>query len=378
MHSARVFVGMLICVAPILAQQEQSVHGAQKAAATSAGTEVPGRSTPEMSAGGVISPDAPVLTLEGPCGPTRKGARQSECKSVVTRAEIEIVLNVVEPNATPAARRQFAINYARLVAASEAAKRQHLEKDPEVAKQLLIQQKLASMQVLANALYHRIEAEASNVSIQDVEKYYAAHQSDFERGAVRRLVVPKRNSAAGTQILDASILKSKADELRTRAAAGEDFDKLQVEAYENSGSKTTISTTLLNTLGRANLPAEESKVFDLDPGQVTPVLDFPTSFVVLKLESKKLLSLEDAKPMIVPFLQRERAQQVVKKAEEIEKSQFNLQYFGLPSAPALVPPPQVAGLAGESGMQSDSTQRTMNRRPTPRKRGMTALPSLAR
>jgi hypothetical protein len=98
----------------------------------------------------------------------------------------------------------------------------------------------------------------------------------------------------------------------------------------------------------------------------------------LKLESKKIVSLDDAKPEIVTLLQRERAKQALSATAESAKAQFNLQYFGLLSAPELLPPPQVAGLAGEAGMQSDSPQRTMTRRPMPRRRGMTAFPSAAR
>src|SRR6202008_3096859 len=109
---------------------------------------------------------------------------------------------------------------------------------------------------------------------------------EFERGELRRLFVPKQNAAAGSQSLDVSILKTKAEELRTRAAAGEDFDKLQQAAYEDLGIKAADSTKKLNMVRRMNLSAEEGKVFDLDPGQVTQVLDSPSAFVVLKLASK--------------------------------------------------------------------------------------------
>lgn len=363
MRSVRMILLLSLSACAVLAQREQ--NGQQEGPA---GLGVP--------AAGNVPPNAAVLTFEGPCEQLRKGARQSNCKSVVTRGEIDSVINLVEPNASPAARRQFAVNYARLVTASEAAKRRHLETDPAVAKQILIQQKLVSMQVLANTFYRQIEAEASNVPNSEIEKYYSGHQVDFERGEVRRLVVPKQLSTAGTLTLDASNLKTKAEELRTRAAAGEDFDKLQQAAYEDLGIKSTISTTKLSMARRTSLPVGENIVFDLDPGQVTQVLDTPNAFVILKLETKKMLSPEEAAPEIVPFLQRERAKQVIRSAADSGKAQFDLQYFGLSSAPELFPPPQVTGLAGERGKQSDFAHRTAARRPVlPRRHQPGNLPS---
>ena len=383
MRSARVFLFILFCAASVFAQREQANQDGQRRS-----TELAKRGIPEPSTrpaglevpAGKVAPDAPVVTLEGPCDQPRKGARQSDCKSEVTRAEIDSLLDLIEPSASPAVRRQFAINYGKLFAASMAAKRRHLDKDPAVAKQLLMQQKLVYMQVLANTFYRQIEAEASNVPIPEIEKYYSEHRTDFERGEVRRLVVPKQISTAGTRPLDLSILKSKAEELRARAAAGEDFDKLQQAAYEDLGIKAASSTTKLTMARRPGLPAGESTVFDLDPGQVTQVLDSPSAFVVLRLESKKTLSLEDAKPEFVPFLQRERAQQAIRDATEIGKAQFDLQYFGLQSAPELFPPPQVTGLAGEKGAQPDfAQQRAGARRPMmPRRREVTISPRTPR
>jgi hypothetical protein len=370
---------ILLCATSVFAQPWQANQDGQSAAPTVPKQEISAATTRhaglEPRAGGKIAPDAPVVILERPCDQSPKGTQQSGCKSVVTRAEIDSLLDVLQPNATPEARRQFAVDYAKLFAASEAAKRRHLETDPAVAKQLLMQQKLVSMQVLANTLYRQIEAEASKVPIPEIEKYYSGHQLEFERGGVRRLVVPKQFSSQGTLAPDSLILKTKAEQLQTRAAAGEDFDKLQQVVYEDLGIKGAISNTKLNMVRRANLSAEESKVFDLNPGQVTPVLDLPSAFVVLKLESKKTLSLEDAKAEIVPFLQRERARQEIRDATENGQAKFNLQYFGLVSAPELFPPPQVTGLEGERRTQSDFSQRMGGRNPMmPRRREVTVSP----
>ena len=383
MNSARMFLFILLSAAPVFAQREQAVQDGQNPA-----TILPRRGIPRPSprpagmealVGGKVPPDAPVVMLERPCDQPRKGVRQSYCKSVVTRSELDGLIELLEPNASPAARRQFAINYASLVAASGAAERRHLEKNPAVAQQLQMQEKLIRMQVLANALYRQIEADANNVSISKIEEYYSGHLADFEQGQVRRLFLPKPIATASPQSSDTSILKAKAEEMRARAVAGEDFDKLQQAAYEDLGIKAANSNTKLNMVRRTNLPVGEGAVFDIEPGQVTQVLDSPSAYVVLKLESKKILSLDEAKPGIVPVLQRERAKQEIRDATESGKAQFNLQYFGLASAPELFPPPQVTGLAGERGTQSDFAKRTAPRRPMlSRRREVTISPSTPR
>jgi parvulin-like peptidyl-prolyl isomerase len=379
MRRGRISLIILLSAAPAFALSDQAAQGGQGQGTIppSRGVTGPSPRSVQLESGveGQVPLEAPVVTLDGPCEQPRKGAPQTNCKSVVTRAEVDTLIDLLEPNASPAARRQLAVNYARLVAASVAANRKHLEKDPLIAKQLQVQQKLVSMQVLANAFYRELEAEAKNVPISEVENYYLGHRLDFERGEVRRLLIPKQAPTASAQSLDVSKLRAKAEELRARAAAGEDFDNLQQAANEDLGIKTSLPATKLSMARRTSLPAGEEMVFDLDSGQVTQVIDSPSAFVVLKLESKKILSLEDAKPEILPFLQRERAKQVIGNATGSAKAEFNLQYFGLLSAPELFPPPQITGLAGDRGMQSEFVQRSSPRRPMlPRRREINGLP----
>jgi hypothetical protein len=376
MRRGRIILFILLGAAPLFALSDQSAQDGQNSVTvpSSRGISAPGPRPAELESRveGKVPPETPVVILDGPCKQPRNGVQQSTCKSVVTRAEVDSVVDVLEPNASPADRRQLAINYARLAAASAAASRRHLEKDPLIAKQLQMQQKLVYMQVLADAFYRELEAEAKNVPISEIEKYYSGHQVDFDRGEVRRLFVPKPIPTPPSQSVAASKLKAEAEELRARAVAGEDFDKLQKTAYDDLGIKAPV-TTKLSMARRTSLPAGEDVVFDLDPGQVTQVLDSRTGFVVLKLESRKILSLEDATPEILPFLQRERAQQVIQNTTESGKAEFNLQYFGLLSAPELFPPPRVTGLAGEGGTQSEVAQRSAPRRPMPRKRGAAGI-----
>ena len=57
-----------------------------------------------------------------------------------------------------------------------------------------------------------------------------------------------------------------ADTLRARAAAGEDFMKLQKEAFETAGMKIESPTVNLPTIRRTGLPPAHAAVFDLKIG----------------------------------------------------------------------------------------------------------------
>jgi hypothetical protein len=287
---------------------------------------------------------------------------------------MDSLINTLDPNAPPMYRRQFAINYARLLAASGVAERRHLDKDPAVANELQIQQKIVRMQVLANTLYQQMEVRAANVSTSEIEKYYTDHQADFEQGEVRRFSIPKP-APTTAQTQDEPAWRAKADELRARAAAGDDFDQLQKDAYEELGIKATPPPTKLNMVRRLSLRPGEGIVFDLKPGDVSQVLDSEGTFVILKLESKQSISMEAARQEIQSVLRRERTQQELRNATQNAKAQFNLKYLNIPSAPELFPPPVLAQLPAQSGPQLNSVSRMPSRRRMPlRAPGMTVLP----
>lgn len=322
-------------------------------------------------------PNTPVVTVKGVCEQAAKGERGKGCKSEVTRAQIETVINVLEPTASPAARRQLAINYARLFAAAGEAEKQHLEKDPEVIAQLAVYQKLIRMQVLADKLYRQIAVRANNVSPAVIRKYYAEHAADFEQGEVRRFSLPKTVVAPGAGVPQIELLKAMADGLRARAVAGEDFDELQLAAYIELGIKAAIPPTKLGMVRPPSLPSAERGVFDLEPGQVTPVVDLPNELVVLKLVSKESIPLLSAQAEIAAQLEPEQLQKEMRKAAETGNAEFNLKYFSLSAVPELFPPPQVTGLLTGNGLQANYAQR--NQRTghpmVPRKNGVPLYPT---
>jgi hypothetical protein len=369
---------MLACAAPMIAQGTQTGVDLQNpATALSRRQMLMRRAQPSgklVSTNMEVLPDTPVVTLEGVCDhwPT---PGKKDCKTVITRAQMDSIIDLLAPGTPPDARPQFAIKYARLLAASGVARREHLEKDPMVANELEAQLKLARMQVLANTLYHQMQEQADNVPMSEIQKYYTDHLANFDQGEVWRLYVPRSIAETSGQPLDASAVRAKADELRERAAAGEDFDQLQREAYKNLGINVAAPLTKLNRVRRTSLPEDEAKVFDLHVGELSPVLESGGALVILKLESKQSIPIESAGPEIKSILQRDRLQQELQSAGNDVKAQFNLKYLGMPSAPELFAPSALVqpGAKSETASNLHSRMRSRRRMP-PSANGMPVLP----
>jgi hypothetical protein len=68
----------------------------------------------------------PVITIANMCD--KPGADSAECKTVVTRADFEHLVNTVAPNSPPAARRQIASKYAQMLVMSHDAEKMGLDK----------------------------------------------------------------------------------------------------------------------------------------------------------------------------------------------------------------------------------------------------------
>ena len=364
---------MLACTVSVVAQGLQSARPGQGATPMSAdplpslGTlgrrSAPAHADVPPPSAVEVPPEAPVFTMEGVCDPPQI-SKTKDCKTVITRAEMERITDMFLPDASPAVRRQFAVNYARLLAASGVAQQKHLEKDPEVVRQLQEQMKVTRMQVLAHTLYQQIERQAENTTTSEIQKYYEDHLSNFDEGEVRRLSLPRTAPTTDGRPLDDSIVRNKAEELRQRAVAGEDFEQLQHDAYVNLGISGIAPPTKLNKVRRTNLPRDEASVFDLQLGEVSPVLESLGSLVVLKLVSKQSVPAAEAEEEIKSLLRQARVKQELESATNNVKAQFNLKYLDMTSAPELFPPPEVQQSAN-SGRQSDLRSQIMKRRGAP-------------
>jgi hypothetical protein len=332
-----------------------------------------------------VPENAVVLTIKGVCPAAPKttaaaktagkttaasSKKPADCKTEITRAQFEKIANGLSPTITPQLKRQLEQALPRFMAMSEAAKAQGLDKTPQYNEKL----KIAKMQILSTELQRKVQEDADKVPETEIAEYYKKNPEAYEQYSLDRLFLPRYKQAevdekdAGKepeklteeqqkakeaddkakQEQGEQDLNKLADTLRARAAAGEDFVKLQKEAFEAAGTKVDSPTVNLPTVRRTGLPPAHTAVFDLKVGEVSQVVSDNGGHYIYKVVSKEVLPLDDkVKTEIHNKLKSERMKDTMDKYTNSFQAVPNEAYFG-PPGPAgpggmrQAPPPRMS------------------------------------
>ncbi len=333
-----------------------------------------------------VPPNAPVLTVIGVCAPKPKPAAAKrtdakpataaktpaekipadDCKTVITKTEFEKLANNLAPNITPQQKKQLAGLLPRWIAMSDQAKKKRLDKTPQFEDRL----KIARMQILSQALQQQVQKEAADIPQEEIEKYYKEHADSFEQFNVDRMFVPRikqppaesKEDQEKDKNLSEEAKKAKeaedkakeeeseqamtklAESLRERAAAGEDFVKLQKEAFEAAGMKIESPTVNLPSVRRGGLNAGHAAVFDLKPGDVSQVINDAGGHYIYKLNSKSEIPIDQAEKEIKSKLQGDRTREMMEKMNSSFKVETNDAYFGPGGIGPAGPPRRPGGM----------------------------------
>jgi bifunctional DNA-binding transcriptional regulator/antitoxin component of YhaV-PrlF toxin-antitoxin module len=307
-----------------------------------------------------VAPDAAVITIPGVCEnagshgatPGAKGAGEKsteECKTVITREQFENLANALQPNMNAQTKRRLAEVYPRMLVMAQEARKRGLENDPKYKEMV----KFARLQLLSQQLGKSLKEDADKVPAADIEKYYKANPEAFEQATLLRLFVPKEKQPAPakadanakaadsedagkeaeTSKADEQAMQQLAQDIQKRAAGGDDFDKLQKEAYEKSGIAGAPPPTNIGKMGRNEIPVSQRAVLDLKAGDVSQLFTEPNGYYVYKVQSKETKTLEQAREEIRSTLAQQRMQDSVAKYQQESKAKLNDAYFGGAAAP---------------------------------------------
>jgi len=265
----------------------------------------------------IAEPDKPLITITGLCD-TRSNPNTvaSDCKTIITRAEFEKITNAIKPNMSLHARHEFAFHYIDVLAMTRRAEQMGLDQGSNYEEQL----KLARMQVLSQDLKSTIQAKVSQITDKDIEDYYHSSEESFEEAEIERIYIPKTQQPASGSIKQISDtdgenqsqelqqrMNQEATNLHARAVAGEEFAKLQADAYEFAGIKSAIPNTRM-VVRRTSLPPNQVSIMDLRPGEISSVLADPNGYAIYKVKSKDTFPLERARDEIKANLRSQRLQ----------------------------------------------------------------------
>jgi hypothetical protein len=298
-----------------------------------------------------VAPGDPVITLNGFCTePTPPG---TACQTVISRAQFEKLAEALQPGMSPALRLNLANAYARNVRMAAAAEKRGLDKTPAFEEEM----RFARMQLLSQDLSHALQADANNITDADFEDYYNKNEATFEQATLARIFVPRATktvparqeqkaeskdagpagaqSAAQTKSAEDAMTKVATD-LRARAANGEDFDKLQIEAYAQAGFERTAPNTKMEKVRRDTLPPQHETVLDLKPGEVSEVFSDPSgAHFIYKMISKQTPPLDAMKPEIRTAISTQRYRDSMKPFQG--DVVFSDAYFNAPGSAATPP-----------------------------------------
>lgn len=289
-----------------------------------------------------IASDAPVITINGLCeNPGTGKAVPSNCTTVITRAEFEKMVDAIQPGMKGRARREFATNYANALVMAHKAEQMGLDRGAKFEEQM----KVARVQILSQEMKKLFQNEASQISDADIENYYRSNTSAFEQAEIERVYVPRAQdqpAAPGKTLNEVEkqeqlhrseqVMRDQADQLYERAIRGEDFSRLQADAYSTAGINAAANPNM-GKIRRISLPKDQVWVMDLKPGEVSSVVGSPNGYVIYKIKSKEVLSLNQVREEIRGLLKSQRLQEKMQAIQESATPALNEIYFYPPRTP---------------------------------------------
>jgi hypothetical protein len=279
-------------------------------------------------------PETPVITISGLCaGKTAIKVQDSDCKTVITRAQFERIIDT-GPTMSARARREFAERYADALVLARKAEELGMDRGANFKEKL----RLARIQILSDELKQSIQKEAAQISSKDIERYYNSNAASFEVVQMERIHVPKTQESAASatktvrdaddpsQLPQAQSMKELADQLHARAVAGEDFSKLQADANRVAGIKSAANASM-GRVRRISFPPNQGWVMDSRTNEVSSVIADANGYTIYKIKTKETLSLEQAREEIVGILRSRRLQEGMREIQDSATSIFDESYF---------------------------------------------------
>lgn len=276
----------------------------------------------------------PVITIDGICPPTPRKAGAAAaaaktppapCKTVVTKAEFE---KMTEAGAiAPTMRRNFAQFYVELLVFSREAQKAGIDKDPKFQEFM----RLMRMRTMGEFYRRQLDEKYRNPPQQELETYYKQNLPKYEEIKLTRIFIPAKNTSSPGNSEWEKKAADLAKDIHDRAAKGEEFDKLQKEAYTTLSLTIAPPNTSVGSRRRGMMaPKEEQELFGLKAGEVSQVEQDPSGYIIYKVESKQTLPLENVKEEISREIYRQKMEEKIKSVQASVKPEFNAQYFGVP------------------------------------------------
>jgi parvulin-like peptidyl-prolyl isomerase len=278
---------------------------------------------------------------QGPAGPAASAATATSSSSPekivlkvgddsLTQGEIERFIQGLNPEVQKTlarqGRRSVGDEFTMMFLLSQEALRHHLDSTPAFQEMLAMRRR----QLLATAAYQEIVRRAV-VTPEEVSKYFASHQSEFEEVRIQQVVVRVKPEGAkeGTPGLPKEQAKSRAEEIRKALTSGDDPKKV-AEKYQVANVVRIDAEPFL--IHRGTMRADmEKTAFELKEGQVSEVVDLGQAWAFFKVVSHKAGELAAVSSQIETTLRKQKVNDTLDAIKKNGKVWMDEGYFATPS-----------------------------------------------
>lgn len=165
----------------------------------------------------------------------------------------------------------------------------------------------------------------TSLSDQQLEQLWNTEGPGVEVKARHILLMPRAQGDTVTPTpAQTQAIRQRAEQIRARAAAGEDFAQLAAQTTEEPGGKERGGD--LGWFGRGRMVAQfEEAALKMQPGQVSPVVETPFGYHVIKVEDRRQTPMaENRAAFRQQAVQQQRQKAVGAYVDSLKKSS-NLQ-----------------------------------------------------
>jgi peptidyl-prolyl cis-trans isomerase C len=252
----------------------------------------------------------------------------------VTQSEFERAIKTLPEQyqafAQGAGRRHFADDLLQMKILAARGRKERLDRDPVVIEQL----DRVRENLLATAELKKID-KSITISDEDLRKIYEASRNDYEQVTASHILIAFKGSAAaqpGKPELTDDAAKLKAEEIRGKIVAGEDFAAIAKKESDDTGSASRGGD--LGTFSRHQMsPAFEATAFAATVGEVAPVVRTQWGYHIIKVMAHTFTPFEEVKSKIEKVEHEKRLQATLDAMKNALNPVFNASYFPPAEAP---------------------------------------------
>jgi len=282
-----------------------------------------------------VAPGDAVITIHGLCGSQKP--ETGPCIRAITREQFEPLLRIALINATTptsAIPRSIAEGYVNDLIYADAAEKAGIDKHARLPGMMM----LVRQRALGDLYRLKQDEKARDIPKEGIEAYYQKNPADFEELTLTHISVPRQRPRIPSDADFEAKAKRLAYELQARAIAGEDMEKLQKEVYQTLGLQSpyanyeargikTPPVSSLKPIRRGDMEQKtEAELFALKPGEITSVREFPSAYVIYKLESRRMIPLEEVTAEISTKIYQQNMVMLTKAFASVQVH-FNERYF---------------------------------------------------